>query len=197
MIYVTDIPNQANIERFYRDYSHYKGLRSGKPSYLRIKLFDWHNPHLLILKMTGGVKGKNLCEVGCSFGSFLQQAKNNGACVSGVELDENATEYLKHIGIPCVKTVDTKKTFDIVCAFQLIEHLSDPGQFVKEISSVLPENERFMLALPNGGEAEKVGPAWIGFRVDLEHFNYFSVQSLSILRGKPKSEGQYYTETRV
>ena len=70
---------------------------------------------------------------------------------------------------------------DIVCAFQLIEHLENPGNLLAQISESLVDDGRLLLALPNGGECEQVGASWLGFRVDLEHFNYFSIKTLSRL----------------
>jgi hypothetical protein len=34
---------------------------------------------------------------------------------------------------------------------------------------------------PNGGQADTLGAGWVGFRVDLDHLNYFSSATLSRL----------------
>lgn len=36
-----------------------------------------------------------------------------------------------------------------------------------------------ILSFPNGEEAERCGSNWIGFRVDLEHLNYYCLKTIS------------------
>jgi hypothetical protein len=43
----------------------------------------------------------------------------------------------------------------------------------------LRQGGRVLISVPNAGETLKAGPSWIGFRVDLEHLNYFSLPTLS------------------
>jgi SAM-dependent methyltransferase len=182
MTYLPEIPPDEDLEAFYRNYGEYKQLMPGRVSWLR-RILPIHAPDPLIelLEYSGGLGGQQVCEVGCSHGRFLSRARKRGAAVFGVELDEAALESLRRLGIPAAKALDTTRKFDVVCAFQLIEHLARPAQFVEEASRVLEPEGRLLLALPNGGECEKVGRAWIGYRVDLEHLNYFSIASLSHL----------------
>jgi len=182
MLYVPDIPSEEDLERFYRDYSAFKTSLSPRPSWryylLPVKPPD---PGIEVLLESGGLRGQRLCEFGCSFGTFLRHARRRGAIVTGVELDDRAIEALRHAGIRVGRDVEPNEPFDIVCAFQLIEHLPRPGEFVTKASRMLVADGRLLLALPNGGEAERVGPGWVGYRVDLEHLNYFSVGTLARL----------------
>lgn len=182
MTYLPEIPEDEDLAAFYRHYGEYKELRPAKVSWIR-KLLPIRSPDPFIelLENSGGLSGRRLCEVGCSFGTFLSRARDRGARVFGVELDEGALDHLGRHGIPASKTFDASAEFDIVCAFQLIEHLARPSQFLGQTSRLLRSDGRLLLAVPNGGEGEKVGPAWVGYRVDLEHLNYFSVGSLSQL----------------
>jgi SAM-dependent methyltransferase len=118
----------------------------------------------------------------------LQIARACGARVRGVELDRAAQEYLASIGIETSGELNGQENADIVTALQVIEHLEDPRKFLARVSQNLVKDGRLLLSLPNGGEFEQVGAAWIGFRVDLEHFNYFSVKTLARLL---QSEGLY------
>jgi SAM-dependent methyltransferase len=114
-------------------------------------------------------------------GHFLSMVRERGAHAVGIDLDEDALKNLTSLGISSSRCVDRALRADIVCAFQLIEHLADPGSFVRDVSAVLVPDGRLLLAMPNGGEAERVGPTWIGYRVDLEHLNYFKVSCLARL----------------
>jgi 2-polyprenyl-3-methyl-5-hydroxy-6-metoxy-1,4-benzoquinol methylase len=115
-------------------------------------------------------------------------ARACGARVRGIELDRIAQEYLASIGIETSGELNGKENTDIITALQVIEHLEDPRKFLAQVSQNLVRDGRLLLSLPNGGEFEQVGAGWIGFRVDLEHFNYFSVKTLARLL---QSEGLY------
>jgi 2-polyprenyl-3-methyl-5-hydroxy-6-metoxy-1,4-benzoquinol methylase len=68
-----------------------------------------------------------------------------------------------------------------MCAFQLLEHLSNPESFAAEVADALRDDGRLLLAMPNGDDGARVGPGWVGYRVDLEHLNYFGVGTLAPL----------------
>lgn len=187
MIYLADLPTAESIRAFYVDYAKYKGIT---PSRRRSRLLSklglvpaspYLEPYLGILETTGGLQGQSLCEIGCSVGDFLIEAREAGATVSGVEWDDQAIAVLSAQGIPASHELPQGAKLDVVCAFQLLEHLSDPSEFAANVSAALKPDGRLLLALPNGGEGDEVGPCWVGFRVDLEHLNYFSVASLTRL----------------
>ncbi|MHC4250988.1 MAG: methyltransferase domain-containing protein [Planctomycetota bacterium] len=70
---------------------------------------------------------------------------------------------------------------DIVCAMNLLEHLSDPHELLSGVSRILADDGRFLMALPNAADYGAAGPYWVGFRIDLEHLNYSTVESLGRL----------------
>lgn len=187
MTYLADHPDAKSLGEFYADYATYKGIQPAKP-----RQGSWRtgfrpavprmNPLLEgIFQGCGGLAGKSLCEIGCSVGDFLLAARAQGARVAGVEVDDAALKVLAQEGIPATRELPAQTTWDFICAYQVIEHLADPGGFIEGIGRALVPDGCVVLALPNGGESEVVGPPWVGFRVDLEHLNYFSVATLSRL----------------
>jgi SAM-dependent methyltransferase len=138
------------------------------------------SPYCSILEQTGGIAGFRIAEVGCSYGHFLQVLRAKGADVTGIEIDQEALNFLSSIGIPACSNIGQRE-LDVICAIQLIEHLLDPASFVKSASQSLQEGGRLLLSLPNAVGLQEVGPAWIGFRVDLEHVNYFTCRTLADL----------------
>lgn len=182
MLYLADIPTDADLQAFYHNYGEYKNLRPGRGgSWQRWMPWARPDPFIEILLETGGLAGVRLCEVGCTYGYFLRRCCRWGAQVTGVEWDELARDYLHSLGIAAHRSMPDGLVFDVVCAFQLLEHLADPGGFIAEVASRLEPDGRLLLALPNGGDADRIGAGWVGFRLDLEHLNYFSSRSLATL----------------
>ncbi|WP_161957541.1 class I SAM-dependent methyltransferase [Mariprofundus sp. EBB-1] len=181
MMYLAQVPSSAKLEEFYSDYGSFKGFSSRGLSSFRCFRDVSTNPYIKILESTGGIKGKSLMDVGCAYGYFLQLARFAKANVSGVELDIHAQKYLSSLNIPVFNQPPKDLKFDIISAFHLVEHLLNPIEFIESMSNRLVKDGRLLLALPNGGEVNDFGPTWVGFRVDFEHVNYFSVSTLSRL----------------
>jgi SAM-dependent methyltransferase len=183
-VYLPDIPNTAALEGFYAAYCEFKGYSQARRGLLVRLRRLWQNlwdPRLRILEATGGFTGRRLLEIGASYGEFLRAAKSRGASVTAVEIDNVARNHLLADGIDAVGKVDLDRNYDIICVFQVIEHLASPHELIADIASVLVRDGRLLLTFPNGGEGDVVGPSWVGFRCDLEHLNYFSVKSISEL----------------
>jgi SAM-dependent methyltransferase len=184
MVYLDEIPSDGEISELYKRYSVFKNITPRTLSWWQVRKASWTDLHIRILKSTGGLSNNTLTEIGCAFGAFLQVAKYCGATVAGVELDENARSWLSEKDIPSNPGLSQTQKCDIICAFQLIEHLANPGDMLAGISNALVDDGRLLLAMPNGGEFEHVGESWIGFRVDLEHLNYFSIKTISRMLAK-------------
>ncbi len=182
MLYLADVPAPAQVAAFYRRYSGFKHLaprpRRGLANWFRRQT----DPYVAILQETGGLKGKRLADIGCAFGDFLQLARSCRAISHGVDLDESSLEFLRELRIPAGRDIEElEATFDVVTSFHVLEHLADPNAFLAKVAGRMIDDGRLLIAVPNGGDAEIVGAGWVGFRVDLEHFNFFTAESLSRL----------------
>ena len=101
---------------------------------------------------------------------------------------KNRLPFLEQIGLQ-------NEEFDVICLFQVLEHLVEyPSALLADISRSLSKDGRVLIAVPNGGEYAKTGPAWLGFRVDLEHVNYFDLKSLAALLSKHGLFCEHYWE---
>jgi SAM-dependent methyltransferase len=185
MHYLPHLPSASEVDRFYQSYGAFKTYQPPHLSRRTLKRQARRDIHLHILEQTGGLAGRHLLEYGCSYGTFLQLARLRGARVSGIEPDQAARAYVSSLGITVSPSAppapSAEPDLDIVGAFQVLEHVADPDAFIAEASRRLRRHGRLLLGIPNGREAEVVGPTWAGFRVDLEHFNYFSIGTLSRL----------------
>jgi SAM-dependent methyltransferase len=179
MLYLPDVFDEATLRALYEHYAGFKGY--ARAGWLRRRLDALRDVRIKILEETGGLRGRRLLEVGASQGTFLERARWHGAGVAAVELDVDARAHLERLGIAATAEVPPDARADVVCAFQVLEHLPDPGALVAAIARALADDGRLLVEIPNGGEVERVGATWVGFRVDLEHLNYFSLRTMSDL----------------
>jgi len=184
-LYLPDIPSESEIIKFYEQYNQFKAYHApSKTDLIKIRIRSWFDPYVRILERSGGLNNQKLIEVGCSFGTFLKCCIIRGSKVHGVELDAKARKSLTNFGVTTSAEIPSNGTFDIACAFQVLEHIANPLMLLNSIHSILQKDGRLLLSVPNAGEVSKLGCAWVGFRADLEHFNYFDLKSLSHLLTK-------------
>lgn len=113
----------------------------------------WRSDGLLDL---AGVRGGRVLDVGCMYGYLLDEAKCRGAETWGVEIAEApAAAAASHGHRIAAKTVEELRAqrpdlrFDYIFAQHVLEHIADPASFLSSIHSLLTENGRLVLAVPN------------------------------------------------
>lgn len=100
-------------------------------------------------------KGK-LLDVGCSTGNFMLIAKSKGFEVYGMEASEKAVEIAKKnfkLKVAQALTFDElpeefKGPYKVITAFEVIEHVEKPFEFLKELYKLLENNGFAILSCP-------------------------------------------------
>lgn len=140
--------------------------------------------YLAKLNRFGAHKG-SLLEIGCGSGFFLQEALNQGyGTVRGIEPSQQAIDQapprLKS-SIVCglmESGVFHPEQFDVVCLFQVFDHLLDPGALLDECFRLLRPGG-FMLCINHNIEA--VSARILGEQspiVDVEHTYLYSPSTM-------------------
>lgn len=101
-------------------------------------------------------EGGRLLDVGCSIGSFLGLARDEGWDAEGVELNADAAaiaektygikihnQKLEDVGFP-------DEHFDIVTLWGVLEHLTNPNEILRNIRKVLKKDGLALFFVPNG-----------------------------------------------
>lgn len=93
-------------------------------------------------------------DIGCALGGFLQVAQEAGYNVSGIEISKSAVHHIqknKNLDVICGELISAglpDGKYDIVTMWDVIEHLSDPISYIKEIQRILKPGG--ILALTTG-----------------------------------------------
>ncbi len=125
-------------------------------------------------------RGKRLLDYGTGTGYFTDYMVRKGYAAEGIEIDENARKYgAEKFGI----TVNAPEylfdgyapeSFDVISLWHVLEHLYDPGKYLKQFYQLLSEEGTLIIAVPNhkSRDAGVFGPDWAAYDVPrhLWHF---------------------------
>jgi len=109
-------------------------------------------------------KGQDVLDVGCADHDtdtnevkedyLHKRIKDVSKSLLGLDLHGPNVKYLKGKGYDVVQgnveTVSLKKKFDVIIAGEIIEHLSNQGQFLSNMAKHLKPEGRLILTTPNG-----------------------------------------------
>lgn len=127
---------------------------------------------------------KSLLEIGCSSGQFLYNAKNLIETIDGLELNEEYADYAsKKLGIEVKQKFSDlgDKKFDIICLFQVLEHIDTPKSFIENIKSRLNPKGKIIIEVPNHYDALLKAynfPKYKSFFYHKAHLAYYNRYSL-------------------
>lgn len=128
----------------------------------------------------------NVIDIGCGKGNFLfefSKAKPKWK-LNGIEISKNALIHARQ-KLPQADLQDGlfkndfDKKFNLVIALNVLEHLEDPLDFLKDVVSILEENGNVLLDVPNF----KVNPADLFVYDHLIHFTKETLENLLTISG--------------
>jgi 2-polyprenyl-3-methyl-5-hydroxy-6-metoxy-1,4-benzoquinol methylase len=99
------------------------------------------------------VIGKDVCDFGCGNGSFLKLINKYSKYACGIELYEEYIRDLKSKYLNVFKNIKySKKKFDTIFLFHVLEHFTDPVQELKKIKKFLKKNGSIIVEVPHGND---------------------------------------------
>jgi 2-polyprenyl-3-methyl-5-hydroxy-6-metoxy-1,4-benzoquinol methylase len=191
--YVCEAPAQSAILAMYRGY--WKNFRprdlsrrAGARMLAEAKVCSRRDARILRLgALLGGLHGRRVLDVGCGLGQFLLALRQRGAQALGTEVSPEACRFVGgRLGIPVSRAAVEEwdgaiEPVDAVAMNDFIEHVVDPMAYIRAARRLLRPQGLLLLLTPNGagaGEGLATARKWVGFRVDLEHLQYFSARTV-------------------
>jgi SAM-dependent methyltransferase len=122
--------------------------------------------------------GRKLLDVGCGKIDFLLYAKKSGFEVSGMDIADPVIKQLMDNHICAYRTFPEiqDSAFDMVTGFDVIEHTTNPKQFLTEIRRITKKDGLLLLSTPNSSSlsARLLGEHWWVFGPE-GHYVLFSL----------------------
>lgn len=100
--------------------------------------------------------GKKILDFGCGNGGFLVKSQKIAQTVNGVELELRLQEHFETNNIKVWTSLDrigSTEKFDIITAFHVFEHLSDPKEIMKQLADLLNPNGQLIIEIPSSNDA--------------------------------------------
>jgi SAM-dependent methyltransferase len=162
----------------------YAGSKVTFNEYTDIIRKDYWRP---LEKYSGGIKKESALEIGCSNGFFMEELLDRGfkdvrGCEPSTEAKEQANPLVKdkiYTGF-FNKDLYEDTSFDLICIFQTLDHLSDPLDFLKTCYSKLKKGGMFYAILHN---VDALQAKLLGEKspiIDVEHIYLFNPKSIGL-----------------
>jgi 2-polyprenyl-3-methyl-5-hydroxy-6-metoxy-1,4-benzoquinol methylase len=188
-MYVNPRPTPSILEWYYATSENYAYWNSHifpqSEDARRAKIFRPRAERLIALCKTFRVRTHTLLEVGAGYGTFCEEAKKLRLFkrVIAVEPTPSLAETCRLKGIEVVEKPIEQVRFkpgavNVVAAFEVIEHLFSPRDFVRACAAVVAPGGLLVLSCPNVKGFDLMQLKERSDTVDVEHLNYFHPVSL-------------------
>lgn len=114
---------------------------------------DWKWEHEEAIKVCSDAK--SVLEIGCAQGEFLEKVKAKGITCTGLELNAHAAEKAREKGLDALEEMaqvhaqKNKEKYDVVCSFQVMEHIAPIGEFIRASVDALKPGGKLIISVPN------------------------------------------------
>lgn len=172
LVYLNPRPTATSLKKFYStDYKPYrKSINDERSPFIHfMRSYKIKKRRKIIEKYSGNHEG-TLLDVGCATGIFLNEMKQAGWQVQGVELIKSAAEYARtnfNLDIFQGFLEDapfSASSFDVITYWDVLEHTLSPSKTLKESLKLLSPEGLLVINIPNWKSLDRFlfGPHWIG-----------------------------------
>ena len=170
-------PDLAGQSAFYADLQRQMGVyySASRPE------FEW------ALKVAQREGFQSVLDAGCGTGAFLDLARSRGLKTQGLETNPLASESCRQKGHPVFSgyLADYSRShpearFDLVTAFQVVEHVPDPVSFLREAAALARPGGGIVIGVPNELGVARLCP-WDPHQWPPHHISRWRLEDLRTL----------------
>lgn len=133
-------------------------------------------------------EGNRVLEIGCGVGFFMDRLREKGVSVTGLELNEAAVEIGKRSGLDIRNQElsqharENCEVYDVVCSFQVLEHVSRVREFIQGCLDALKPGGRLIVGVPNNNPYLYKYDKYNALNLPPHHMGLWDCQSLGSLQ---------------
>lgn len=152
LVFVSPRLRPESLQQLYDAPEYHEGVYGGGPGFLQRQ---WTQGRLALAaaELDRPVTGLRMLEVGAGHGYFLAAARTAGYDVTGVELSATAAGHARSsLGLTIHSTqladAPLDGRFDVVCAWDTVEHVPDPVEFWQAVRAVVADDGVVLFSTP-------------------------------------------------
>ena len=181
-------PIPENLSSYYeaKNYRSHGGQQKGLIDYMysAAKVLRTKSKRRLVEKYHNSFG--SVLDIGCGDGAFLSVFEDKH--ILGVEPSARARELCVKKGLEVASSISNiNETFDVITLWHVLEHLPNLEKDLKVLMSLLSDEGRLFIAVPNckSWDAEYYGGFWAGYDVPRHvwHFDKESLESTLVSTG--------------
>jgi len=188
--FTQDVPGTDTIGNYYQseDYISHSNTSKGfiNRLYQLVRKRTLKQKRKLVCSVSGKKHGAIL-DVGSGTGSFVNEMKQHGWQVMGLEPDTRAREIAKNTFNSDLENIDKlfrlpPGSYDAITLWHVLEHVHDLHPYIIQVKKLLNQNGRIIIAVPNytSFDASYYKEYWAAYDVPrhLYHFSPLAMQQL-------------------
>ncbi len=191
--FTQNIPDEDSIAPYYRSENYISHSNTSKgiinQLYQSVRKKTLLQKRKLIISSTGLNKG-SLLDVGSGTGAFVNEMKEQGWQVTGLEPDAGAKTVAKQLYALELSNIDQfyqlpAESFDAITLWHVLEHVHDLSAYIPQLKLLLKPKGKLFIAVPNytSQDAAIYKEFWAAYDVP-RHLYHFSPRSMKILMEK-------------
>ena len=184
------VPDAASISPYYKSENYISHTNTSKGLinrlYQSVRKRTLKQKRKLVEKATG-VQTGSLLDVGSGTGAFANEMKQAGWQVTALEPDEDARKVGKELYNIDLTDISQfyqlpASSYDAITMWHVLEHVHDLQGYIAKLKSLLKENGKLFIAVPNytSKDAAVYKEHWAAYDLP-RHLYHFSPQSMQVL----------------
>lgn len=132
-------------------------MRSWSASHYPIEQHYLGYDHEVALSDLASMPQSRVLDIGCADGQFLERGAALGHEMVGIDFASEDVEAAKARGLDARvadvneigKLFGDQPKFDVICLFQIIEHLNEPDKIFSQLNTIAAPNARLIIGCPS------------------------------------------------